>query len=53
MTTKGKTESQAPAESDAKFRAVVKRLLDTPPMHKTAKPARTARQPAAPKKKRS
>jgi hypothetical protein len=33
MKTKPKVEAE---ESDNKFRTVVKRLLDTPPMHKVA-----------------
>lgn len=33
-------------KSDAQFRAVVKRLLDTPPMHKPAKAPGKTRKPA-------
>jgi hypothetical protein len=41
----GKPAKDAKAD-DAQFRAVVKRLLDTPPMHKTA-----AKRSADPKKR--
>jgi len=43
-------EKQGQTKQDAQFRAVVKRLLDTPPMHKKGKPAQKARR-SAPKEK--
>jgi hypothetical protein len=45
MTDQEKKPVRGQSKDDAQFRAVVKRLLDTPPMHKTAKPARGARRP--------
>jgi hypothetical protein len=51
MPSADKPKGETEAQDAERFKAVVKRLLDTPPMHKTAKPARTPRRPAASKKK--
>jgi hypothetical protein len=39
MTDQEKKPVRGQGKEDVRFRAVVKRLLDTPPMHKRSKPA--------------
>ena len=48
MPPRAKPETATQSDDDAKFKAVVKRLLDTPPMHKTGKaPTKAKERPAS------